>query len=165
MAGLRNIWVSESEVVATNPTGQITGFTETVWRKLEVFQNQASYTVVISKAEGGIRYNTTVDYPLGSLRNSSLRLVEELLESYGYSLVVETSDKTGLFLSPEGWSSRPTTTDSGNIITFQTTSKYGARSLTPSFFERFSNPTEPIDDRLLIQGDPVTIQGSPITIQ
>ena len=165
MAGLRNIWVSESEVVATNPTGQITGFTESIWRKLEVYKNQASYIVNISKEAGGIRYNTTVDYSIGSLRNDSLRLVDELLESYGYSLVVETSDKTGLFLSPEGWSSRPTTSDTGNAITFQTTSKYGLRSLTPSFFERFSNTAEPYDDRLLIQGDPVTIQGSDITIQ
>ena len=164
MAGVSKIWVSSTKVSPTNPTGLITGFTETEWFLLDVFQNESSYTGDVSLGIGGIQYQSTVSYSIRKLADNVLKLTNDLAMSYGFSLVVQVGDK-GIFASTNGWSVEYTGSNAEQRINFVTSDSNRPRFLTPDFFDRFRELEPPIDASILtINGDPVTIGGLAVTI-
>ena len=166
MAGVSKIWVSSTMVKPTTPTGLITGFTNTEWHLLDVFQNQASFNGTINIGTGGLQYQSTVSYNIKRLADNVLKLTNDLAMSYGFSVVIQVGDE-GIFPSTNGWSVEYTGSNREQRINFVTNDDNRPRFLTPDFFDRFRGIVEPSpipENVVTINGDPVTIGGQAITI-
>ena len=161
MAGISKIWVSSTPVSPTNPTGLITGFTETEWFLLDVFQNQASYLGNANIGVGGLQYKSTVSYNIRKLTDNVLKLTNDLAMSYGFSVVIQIDD-LGIFPSSNSWSVEYTGTNREQRINFVTTDDNRPRFLTHEFFDVFSGIFD--SNVLTIDGETVTIGAEPITI-
>ena len=161
MAGVRRIWVSSTMVNPTTPTGLITGFTDTEWYLLDVFQNQASYIGNANIGAGGLQYKSTVSYNIKKLTDNVLKLTNDLAMSYGFSVVIQIGDE-GIFPSANSWSVEYTGTNREQRINFVTNDNNRPRFLTPHFFDVFSGIFD--SNVLTIDQSAVTIGGQQITI-
>ena len=165
-AGLKAIWLSDAETVPTTTSGQISGFTSAKWYRYASYQNGASYLTQYVKYNGGLVYNHTITYELGSLSESALQSLENISSSLGYSIVIETANNEGYLLTQNSWVASVVTNDRTNVLVFRSTSTEKPRQLQTIFFERFIEP--PIPEQLnaiTIQERIVTIQGRNLTTQ
>ena len=167
MAGIKNIWVSSTMVSPTNDTGEITGFGNTRWFKIETFQNRSQFTSVAGVGRGGIQWESTVTFRVNNLNESALKFTNELAMSYGFSIVLETANGKGIYPSDNQWNTEYLSSDSGQTINFQSTSGDRMRFLTPEFFNTFrgiSNTPGVPSNVITINTSPLTIGGQEITI-